>query len=148
MVLNARPEPTPWVQQFNAENVGYNLAQAHSFRSLTLSIAGSIAGVLGLQNLAGFAFFVLSVAFLNTILLVVNAKGRPSDYFIMGSSPVITDASERLVPSKAAQLRAPPTPVQHGLQLAGWVLLQGAQENVLSFLLWWTFWYAIVHVYD
>ncbi|WFD47825.1 hypothetical protein GLX27_002488 [Malassezia furfur] len=148
MVVHARSEPTPWVQQFNTENVGFNLAQAHSFRSLTLSIAGSIAGVLGLQNLAGFGFFVLSVVFLNTVLLLVNAKGRPHAYFVLGSAPMTTDASERLVPAKAAQLRTPATPAQRARQLALWVLLQGAQENMLSFLLWWTFWYAIVHVYD
>lgn len=110
-----------------------------------MSIAGSIAGVLGLQNLAGFGFFVLSVVFLNTVLLLVNAKGRPHAYFVLGSAPMTTDASERLVPAKAAQLRTPATPAQRARQLSLWVLLQGAQENILSFLLWWTFWYAIVH---
>lgn len=33
MVVSARPEPTPWVQQYNAENVGYNMAQAFSYVS-------------------------------------------------------------------------------------------------------------------
>lgn len=118
---------------------------SHSFRSLTLSLAGCTAGVLGLENVAGFVFFTLSVVFVNTILLLVNAKARPEMYFVLGSPPVITDASERLLPAKAAQLRTPPTPSKRALQLAQWVALQGAQENVLSFLLWWTFWYAIVH---
>lgn len=31
MVVHARSEPTPWVQQFNTENVGFNLDQAHSY---------------------------------------------------------------------------------------------------------------------
>lgn len=116
-----------------------------SFRSLTLSLAGAIAGVLGLQNLSGFAFFLCSVVFVNAVLVLVNAKGDPRAFFVLGSLPAITDPSERLLPAKAAQLRAPPTPVQSALQLSRWVLLQGAQENALSFLLWWTFWYGIVH---
>ena len=45
-----------------------------SFRSLTLSIAGAIAGVLGLQNLWGFGFFLVSVAFVNGMLLAVNTS--------------------------------------------------------------------------
>ena len=112
---------------------------------MTLSLAGAIAGVLGLQNLSGFAFFLCSVVFVNAVLVLVSAKGDPRAFFVLGSLPAITDPSERLLPAKAAQLRAPPTPVQSALQLARWVLLQGAQENALSFLLWWTFWYGIVH---
>ena len=48
-----------------------------SFRSLTLSIAGAIAGVLGLQNLWGFGFFLVSVAFVNVMLIAVNTSYKP-----------------------------------------------------------------------
>lgn len=78
-------------------------------RSTGLSIAGSVAGVLGLTNLHGLWFYALSVLLVNAAVLLVNAKGKPARY------------------------------------LQNHSVLDGAQENAFSFVLWWTFWYGIVH---
>jgi ER membrane protein complex subunit 6 len=116
-----------------------------SFRSLTLSIAGAIAGVLGLQNLWGFGFFLVSVAFVNVMLIAVNTSYKPEQYFVIVPPPVLTTALERLVPSKAEQLRKPQSLIRRAVFLGQWVLFQGAQENILSFMLWWTLWFGLVH---
>lgn len=115
------------------------------FRSLTLSIAGSIAGVLGLQNLTGFLFFFLSVVFVNLILVFINTHGRPEEYFSLYPSPILTTALEKLVPATAEKLRQPVPPLMRAMRIAQWVVFQGLQENILAFILWWTFWHGIVH---
>ncbi|WFD35215.1 hypothetical protein MCUN1_002065 [Malassezia cuniculi] len=136
-----------WNQPFSGERVQYNGAQAYALRSLTLSIAGSVAGVLGLNNLAGFAFYGISVAFVNTVIALVLARGQLERYFVV-SAPPVPDAAEALTPKSAARLRAPRSAGSKAFSTIKWILLQGAQANVLSFVLWWTFWYGIVHVYE
>lgn len=115
------------------------------FRSLTLSIAGSIAGVLGLQNLDGFLFFFLSVMFVNLVLVFINAHGNPEEYFSLYPAPLLTTSLEKLVPSTAEKLRQPVPPLMRAMRITQWVIFQGLQENILAFILWWTFWHGIVH---
>ena len=78
-----------------------------SFRSLALSIAGAVAGVLGLQNLWGFGFFAISVVFVNLVLIAVNTGYRPELFFVLVPSPVLTTSMEKFLPGKAEQLRKP-----------------------------------------
>ncbi|WFD31837.1 hypothetical protein MSPP1_002877 [Malassezia sp. CBS 17886] len=137
-----------WNQPWDAERVAHNQAQSYSLRSMTLSVAGATAGVLGLKNLTGFAFFFVSVVFVNSVLLLVNAHGAPSRYFVLAMPPATTHPGEQLVPAKAAELRKKPAPAAVALNIARWVLFQGVQDNMLSYVLWWTFWYGIIHVYD
>lgn len=113
-------------------------------RSLTLSIAGATAGVLGLTNAQGFGFYAASVVLVNVLILVVNARMQPSDYFILGG-PTSTDPAEELAAANAAKERAPKTLIESAWELGKFIVLQGAQDNLLSFILWWTFFYAIVH---
>ncbi|WFD17041.1 hypothetical protein MARU1_003088 [Malassezia arunalokei] len=136
---------TVWDQPHDPESVAHNISQAYGFRSLTLSIAGAIAGVLGLQNLWGFGFFLASVAFVNVMLIAVNTSYKPEQYFVIVPPPVLTTALERLVPSKAEQLRKPQSLIRRAVFLGQWILFQGAQENILSFMLWWTLWFGLVH---
>jgi len=137
-----------WDQHHDPAQIAYNLSQVHALRSTTLTIAGSVAGVLGLKNIAGFAFFWGSVVFINTVILFVNAQAQPDRYFVMYSPPLAANALETLAPSKVEQLRAPPSSSRRLLALMWWMAVQGAQENLLPFITWWTFWHGIVHVYD
>lgn len=113
-------------------------------RSLTLSIAGATAGVLGLTNAQGFGFYAASVVLVNALILVVNARMQPSDYFILSGS-TSTDPAEELAAANTAKEREPRTPIESAWELSKFIVLQGAQDNLLSFILWWTFFYAIVH---
>lgn len=63
----------------------------------------------------------------------------------MYSPPLAANALETLAPSKVEQLRAPPSSSRRLLALMWWMAVQGAQENLLSFITWWTFWHGIVH---
>lgn len=143
-----------WTQPFSGERVQYNGAQAYacvllltSLRSTTLSIAGAVAGVLGLNNFTGFAFYGASVVLVNLAIALCLAHGQLDKYFVV-TKPPAPDAAEALTPASAAKLRAPPSTIARALATLKWILLQGAQSNVLSFVLWWTFWYGVVHVYE
>ncbi|KAL9931185.1 hypothetical protein V8E36_009952 [Tilletia maclaganii] len=105
------------------ENLAYNAKQIYFLRSTALSLAGASAGVLGLRNLSGFYFFGLTLLLTNALLLVYNARSQPRKY----------------IPHMGPEASRP--------GLVG-LALQGGQENLFSFVLWWTFWFGIVHVYD
>lgn len=81
----------------------------------------------------------------NTLILTVNAHTRIENYFLLEEPTPPTDASELLSPEKTAKTSAPRSPARRAFLIAKWLVLQGAQENVLSFVLWWTFGSGIVH---
>lgn len=81
---------------------------------------------------------------MNTAIALVLARGNLERYFVV-SNPPVPDAAEALTPKMAARLRTPPSTGMRVFATGKWILLQGAQTNVLSFVLWWTFWYGIVH---
>ncbi|KAK0554126.1 hypothetical protein OC846_002215 [Tilletia horrida] len=105
------------------ENLAYNAKQIYFLRSTSLSLAGATAGVLGLRNLSGFYFFGAALLLTNSLLLLYNARSAPRKYI-----PFLGPEESR--------------PGTLGL------LVSGGQENLFSFVLWWTFWFGIVHVYD
>ncbi|CAD6885178.1 unnamed protein product [Tilletia controversa] len=105
------------------ENLAYNAKQIYFLRSTALSLAGASAGVLGLRNLSGFYFFAVTLLLTNLVLLAYNARAQPSKY----------------VPHLGTIATQP--------GVVG-LAVQGGQENLFSYVLWWTFWYGIVHVYD
>lgn len=100
-------------QQIYPPNVKHNAALMN-VKFVSACFAGSVAGVLGLENWLGFALFVASTLFTSLVILVVNCKGRPASF----------------IPGGALELLNP------------------GQDNVFTFLLVWTLFYGIVHVYD
>ncbi|KAF7312349.1 Transmembrane protein 93 [Mycena indigotica] len=81
---------------------------------LSACFAGAVAGILGLQNWAGFALFLASTLFTSFCIYFINCHGKPKKYF----------------PD-------------------GWTgLLSPGQENAFTFILVWTLFFGIVHVYD
>lgn len=107
--------------------------------------------MLGLTNLAGFGFFVLSQLVISLSIIALSAQGRPEKYLLDPASlqwdtlRVKVNASANLVKGLAAQ---PPGPAAQAWAWAKFVFLDGLVDNFLSYVLWWTFWSAIVHVYD
>ncbi|EJD01699.1 uncharacterized protein FOMMEDRAFT_142240 [Fomitiporia mediterranea MF3/22] len=94
-------------------NVVHNSA-LNSIKFLSSCFAGAVAGILGLENWLGFAFFAASTLLTAACMYVVNCKGRPAKY----------------IPGGVRELANP------------------GQDNVFSFVLVWTLFYGIVHVYD
>lgn len=62
-----------------APNVQHNSA-LNSVKFLSSCFAGAVAGILGLENWAGFALFAASILLTAACMYVVNCKGRPTKY--------------------------------------------------------------------
>ncbi|KAJ7475754.1 hypothetical protein FB451DRAFT_1397158 [Mycena latifolia] len=94
-------------------NVQYNSALT-TVKFLAACFAGAVAGILGLQNWAGFALFVASTLLTSLCIQSINCRGHPAKY----------------IPG-------------------GWTgLINPGQDNASTFILVWTLFYGIVHVYD
>lgn len=90
----------------------------------------------------------------SSAVILLNARAQPSKYLL--------DPAVMRIKSRNAKVREKAKAVSSqqgqsadgagpGAQAWMWmklVFMEGAQENVLSYILWWTFWYGIVHVYD
>lgn len=55
----------------------------------TACIAGATAGLLGLTNLAGFAFFLASSVTVGALYALANCGAQPSRYFLKSSEPLV-----------------------------------------------------------
>ncbi|KZT60845.1 hypothetical protein CALCODRAFT_515201 [Calocera cornea HHB12733] len=103
------------LQLLYAPHVTSNTATLATYKWLCTSFAGSIAGVLGLENYAGFALFVGSIVLTSVGVWVLLCGGKDVDRFVQGG---------------------------------WWEIMNPGQENIASFILFWTLFYGIVHVYD
>ncbi|ETS60298.1 hypothetical protein PaG_05853 [Moesziomyces aphidis] len=133
-------------QSYYPENVAHNSKQVEYVRSTALSVAGSVAGVLGMTNWLGFGFYAISVLVTNVLVLVVNANRTPSKYFITPSPP--SKPLSTTTKGKTGEVKIDPRSGSFTTQDTAAFLVSGLTENAFSFILWWTFWYGIVHVYD
>mmetsp|Transcript_26784 Transcript_26784/g.36996 ORF Transcript_26784/g.36996 Transcript_26784/m.36996 type:complete len:121 (-) Transcript_26784:102-464(-) len=94
------------------DNVQKNLKMVHFCRTLFSIIAGLVAGIMGLTNIAGFVcyFFMMGMTSLS---LVLRTNCQPSAYFITTSK----------------------------------VTYDGIGSGLMTFVLFWTLFYDIVHIY-
>ncbi|KDN39691.1 hypothetical protein K437DRAFT_258964 [Tilletiaria anomala UBC 951] len=163
-VAEAHDSPS---RAFYPEAVQHNVKQISYIRSISLSLAGSASGVLGLTNLNGFYFYIISQLLISLCILFINAKGQPTAYLV---DAAVIDLQRKRARVHAAmeaksgggekakgrssqaqgfrQGQGPPGLVGTAWMWINLLLVDGAQDNVLSYVLWWTFWYGIVHVYD
>ncbi|KAL8943738.1 MAG: hypothetical protein Q9216_000844, partial [Gyalolechia sp. 2 TL-2023] len=52
-----------------------------NIRSLTASLFGVSAGILGLESYAGFIFYFLGTLFVSGLIYAILAQGRQAEYF-------------------------------------------------------------------
>jgi len=52
-----------------------------NIRSLTASLFGIAAGILGLESYPGFLFYLLGTLFVSRLIFFQRAEGQPSRYF-------------------------------------------------------------------
>ncbi|CEH18351.1 ER membrane protein complex subunit 6 [Ceraceosorus bombacis] len=124
--------------RLNPEALQHNTSQLYYVRSILLSVAGSAAGVLGLRTWAGLLVYLSALVLTNILLVLLLANpSRPQAH--LHSFALKTNAPTGRAGGSSAGTLA--------LAWVGW-LFEGAQEFGFSFVLWWTLWSALVHVYD
>ncbi|PWN31501.1 uncharacterized protein FA14DRAFT_192977 [Meira miltonrushii] len=130
------------MQRFCPENVAHNAKQLYYIRSVVTSVAGSLAGVLGLINFTGFYLYLGTILITNLAILLFNVHFDPQRYlFSFNPVPI-----EKKGQNKSAKLQS------NGTRSLLWpylsFLLEGAQEMAFGYVLWWTLWTALIHVFD
>lgn len=70
--------------QANAKTINF-------IQSASSAVSGSAAGILGLTGIYGFIFYFITAITTNATTLLINAKGRPGDYFKKGAFEAWTD---------------------------------------------------------
>src|SRR5436305_2038911 len=71
------PQPLPFLSQ--SANEPYQTVS--DIRSLTASIFGIAAGILGLESYMGFLFYFLGTSFVSMLLTTLLMNGKPTEYF-------------------------------------------------------------------
>ncbi|KAG0150694.1 hypothetical protein CROQUDRAFT_72568 [Cronartium quercuum f. sp. fusiforme G11] len=93
-----------------------NIKSLETIKSTTSSIAGALAGILGLKNHYGFIFYLLSSLLISTLIHLSNLIRSPSKSILFNSNKTIWSSS--LI------------------------------DNLFGYILWWTLFYGLVHIYD
>ncbi|KAM0752675.1 hypothetical protein T439DRAFT_323289 [Meredithblackwellia eburnea MCA 4105] len=95
-------------------NVLQNTQSLSYVKSTTASLSGALAGILGLTNLNGFIFYLITSLSVGVTFALANAGGRSGRYFVGGVREVVGG---------------------------------GVLDNLFGFVLFWTLFYALVHIY-
>ena len=83
-------------QRLYAPHIQHNTATLANAKFITSCFAGAVAGVLGLENWAGFALFVLATALAAAVLYTVNFRGRPRKFVQGGMLEVVNPGQENI----------------------------------------------------
>ncbi|KAK9484504.1 Rab5-interacting protein-domain-containing protein [Lipomyces starkeyi] len=66
----------------STESLQQNGKTVYYIRSVTSTIFGVSAGILGLESYYGFLFYFAGTAFVSLLLFLLLARGQPTKYFI------------------------------------------------------------------
>ncbi|GAA5842254.1 hypothetical protein JCM11251_006759 [Rhodosporidiobolus azoricus] len=70
-------------------NLAHNNKSLYYVKSTTALVAGATAGLLGLTNLRGFAFFLFTSLAVGLAFTAANCAGKPGRFFAKASEPVL-----------------------------------------------------------
>lgn len=82
-------------QLYYPPHVLFNQSRIYSTKFLTSCFAGAAAGILGLENLRGFAVFFIATL-LSSALLWSRCKGSPKKYLPGGLVELVNPGQENL----------------------------------------------------
>ncbi|KAF8318108.1 hypothetical protein DL93DRAFT_2165149 [Clavulina sp. PMI_390] len=111
-------------EQIYPPHATFNVNTVANIKFLSACFTGAIAGVLGLEKQYGFALFALS-SLVTAVFIYLAHMPKARSVSRGGSSGV-----RLYVPG------------------GSWELVNPGQENVFSFVLLWTLFFGLVHVYD
>ena len=77
-------------------HVVQNVATLFNIKYLSSCFAGAVAGVLGLENWAGFALFALTTLITSALLFVVKCYAAPQKYVYGGLLPLINPGTDNI----------------------------------------------------
>jgi len=112
-------------------NSTFNASALSNIKFLSACFAGAVSGILGLQKQYGFALFALSSLATALAIYTLHMPKAHSAALLFGTSSKRSGPGTRIYTPGGA-----------------WDLLNPGQENVFSFLLVWTLFFGLVHVYD
>lgn len=73
-----------------------NATTLFNIKYLSSCFAGAVAGVLGLENWAGFALFALTTLITSALLYVVKCRAAPQKYVYGGLFPLINPGTDNI----------------------------------------------------
>ncbi|GHJ87417.1 hypothetical protein NliqN6_3819 [Naganishia liquefaciens] len=139
----------PTFSPLHPPSVQHNTRILSSLSTLTSAFAGALAGILGLVNWQGFAFYLFA-SICNALAVVVFKTSRVGGTSVGKSSATVTRRLKRCLPGlNQGNMSGGSREDGLGTLVKGiWQLAGIGQENVMTFLLFWIGLYAIIHVYD
>lgn len=135
----------PTFSPLHPTSVQHNTRILSSLSTLTSAFAGSLAGILGLVNWQGFAFYLLA-SICNALAIVVLKTSRVGGTSAGRNSPTVTRGLKRCLPGLNQGNMAGGTREDGVGTLAKgiWQLAGIGQENIMTFLLFWIGFYVSI----
>ncbi|KAK7203211.1 Rab5-interacting protein-domain-containing protein [Myxozyma melibiosi] len=69
------------VAPISSESLAQNTKAVYYIRSVTSTIFGVGAGILGLESYFGFLFYFAGTAYVSLLMFFILAKGKPAEFF-------------------------------------------------------------------
>ncbi|KAJ9113742.1 hypothetical protein QFC20_001767 [Naganishia adeliensis] len=134
----AAPRISPTFSPLHPPSVQHNLRVLSSLSTLTVAFAGALAGILGLVNWQGFAFYVVA-SMCNAITIMVLKTGSAGSTAADRNTVSLTRGMKRCLPGlNQGNTSTGAREDGMGTLLKGiWQLAAIGQENILTFLLFW-----------
>jgi len=77
-------------------NLQHNNKALYYVKSSTACISGATAGILGLTNTTGFAFFFVTALSTGILFASFNCRGKPEKFYLTKREPVLSGLAENL----------------------------------------------------
>ncbi|KAJ9098692.1 hypothetical protein QFC21_004340 [Naganishia friedmannii] len=145
----------PTFSPLHPPSVQRNIQTLSSLSTLTTAFAGALAGILGLVNWQGFAFYLFASVWNALAIMLLKTTGVGNHATTRTSASSSSESVARVLKRCLPGLNQGNTAINAGKEDGSTTLLKGiwqlaaiGQENVLTFLLFWIGFYAIIHVYD
>lgn len=89
---------TTWdvaAQRIYAPNVIAN-SSLMTVKFIAACFSGAVAGILGLENWAGFGFFVVATLFSGICIYFINCRGQPGKYLQGGTAEMVNPGYDNI----------------------------------------------------
>ena len=92
----ASPNQDKAAQTLYPPHVIQNVTTLFNIKYLSSCFAGAVAGVLGLENWAGFTLFALTTLITSALLYLVKCRAAPQKYVHGGLFPLVNPGADNI----------------------------------------------------